>query len=293
MTGFSATADGNTHAFLWSDGVMRDLDPDGQAPLSCTCYPPRINSAGHVIWTGTTPQGSSRAFLWRDGMFTELGAIGGAGSSSTAALNDEDQVVGYSNRHPFLWDEGTMQDLGWLGGSAAAVDINNRGQVVGTSNTAMLYRHGFFWEDGQMTDLGTLSGDNEASAVGINALGRVVANSWRMSVVERWRPFVWQQGILLPLSPTYQTDPDQRALAINNRGLIVGNGLNGDRPWVWEDGVMWELGALGAWRTVATAINAQGDVAGWSYTTAPVTELRDHAVLWRRTTAPVAALPSR
>jgi probable HAF family extracellular repeat protein len=48
-------------------------------------------------------------------------------------------------------------DLGTLGGHISiAVDINNRGQVVGEStvDSADQVRHNFIWQNGKMTDIG-------------------------------------------------------------------------------------------------------------------------------------------
>ena len=48
--------------------------------------------------------------------------------------------------HAFLWKDGTMTDLGTLGGATSwAYGINNRGQVVGYSETASGEMRAFLW----------------------------------------------------------------------------------------------------------------------------------------------------
>ena len=71
-----------------------------------------------------------------------------------------------------------MRDLGTLGGwSSAAVAINDRGQIVGTSVTKTKngdgdpVSHAFLWQNGKMRDLGTLGGWSSA-AVAINDRAR-------------------------------------------------------------------------------------------------------------------------
>lgn len=78
-------------------------------------------------------------------------------------------------------EEHSITDLGTLGGSCSqAVAINDRGQVVGWSDTAIEGVHAFLWEKGKMTDLGILGGGfNYAYA--INNRGQVVGQSLTVS----------------------------------------------------------------------------------------------------------------
>jgi probable HAF family extracellular repeat protein len=77
----------------------------------------------------------------KDYRAVSLGDLGG-GVSLAAAVNDRGQVVGQSFTgqfmHPFRWERGHMTDLGVLSHSTfreggQANDINNRGQIVGSS----------------------------------------------------------------------------------------------------------------------------------------------------------------
>jgi probable HAF family extracellular repeat protein len=72
-----------------------------------------------------------------------------------------------------------MQNLGTLGGDSSALDLNNNGDVVGTS-TAAMGGHAFHWTSGTgMQDLNTLiptgSGVILTAAIGINNAGWIIA----------------------------------------------------------------------------------------------------------------------
>ncbi len=80
----------------------------------------------------------------------DLGVLGGGNFSQAWALNDRGQVVGRSKlalkdddgdqvEHAFLWENGRIRDLGSLAGEDGSSDadaINDRGQIVGSSEVS-------------------------------------------------------------------------------------------------------------------------------------------------------------
>lgn len=99
----------------------------------------------------------------------DLGALDGRHSVGWS-VNDAGQVVGQSSAengeatHAFLYSEGVMQDLGTFARfRSTANDINESGQVAGTSQTSDSQR-AFLYTDGVMLDLGQQTGVLRASA---------------------------------------------------------------------------------------------------------------------------------
>lgn len=96
-----------------------------------------VNNLGEAV--GWFTQGAqTQAFRWRldTGAITTLPSLGG-GSSYAAAINNQSEIVGWSEsapgvRHAMLWKGTASTDLGtWGGLSAQATAINRYGDIVG------------------------------------------------------------------------------------------------------------------------------------------------------------------
>jgi probable HAF family extracellular repeat protein len=143
-----------------------------------------VNVAGQVTGWAETANGERHAYLYENGAMQDLGTPGG--QSVGNALNEAGTVVGDMRLDPaspatrgFVWNDGQIDYIGTLGGaSSTALDINNRGWVVGSSALADGGRHGYLYIDGELIDLNTLlapgSGWTVYDALSINDQGDIV-----------------------------------------------------------------------------------------------------------------------
>ena len=110
-----------------------------------------------------------------------------------AGINARGQVAGNSGPQAFLWDGGALVELGSLveGGFAAASDMNDRGEIVGTARAASGASHAFLWKDGAMHDLGSLRGDYSAAAA-ISDSGDVAG--WATTASGEQHAVLWRRA---------------------------------------------------------------------------------------------------
>src|SRR5882724_4305074 len=138
ITGQGTGNSGNYHAFVYSNGVMVDIDNTGKGWSSGNA----INARNQIAGEFTTSGGLIHAFLFTNSVFFDLGTLSGGTYSSAKGINDSGVIVGESsdlsgNIFAFIYSNNVMSGLGTLGGSySSARAINNAGIIVGESAVA-------------------------------------------------------------------------------------------------------------------------------------------------------------
>jgi probable HAF family extracellular repeat protein len=165
----------SSHAFLYDGNTMKDLGTLGGNRGTAL----RINSAGTIVGhSNVVVNGDPHAFLYQNGVMQDLGLFGGT-STQAVGINDLGQVlVTRDMSRSYIYHNGVSKDLGYLAGqkSTNASDMNNLGQVVGSSGTKFFYYDGSVMHDLQSLMLGGLPvGAKFVSVDGINDLGQIAA----------------------------------------------------------------------------------------------------------------------
>jgi len=163
-------------------------------------------------------------------VITDLGVVNGHGQITGSFTSSSGRGAA------FLYGDG-ITDLGSPGGiysSSSGYCINNRGEITGQyalpfsrKDKTQVY-HAVVYSGGQMKDLGTLPGDTHSVGCGINNSGVVVG-------------YVSSSKS----DTTYYEDLSYR-----------------QRAFVYKDGKMTALGALGGESSIAAAINDKGNITG-------------------------------
>ncbi len=236
VVGYSM-AGSSQRAFFWRPGAPMvnlgsgqayDLDPTGTVVVG-------ISSPGGVAWRFDGAAWTS----------TALPNAAGARPAGIAEVNGALVIAGASNvlvgrktvgRATTWTSSGTgwvLQVLGNPSGyeSSWAEDVSITGHVAGSARAGSLPSRAVLWNPGGSTVLlQPLQGDATSFGNGINPGGTIVAG------VSGSRAVVWKQDATGAWTPR-QLDTCGTALAVNDAGMVVGQGCNG--------ATMWQLDAAG------------------------------------------------
>ncbi len=232
VTGISRSPAGPfSETFVYDAGALNFLE------LGREAIPAAINTSGQVagFWTqgGDNPTGFS--FIWAPGTPVESLSGGGFDSTTSArAINDSDEIVGAFSAHigipvpapdhAFFAKNGAVTIFEPLGATtSSAADINDAGQIVGSYEDGSGQSHGFVYETDTFTTTIAPPEADWSQATHINASGVIIGE----------------------YAVSGETPPDQ------------------EHAFIYDHGAITKLEAAGTSLSVATAINAAGDVVGY------------------------------
>lgn len=269
--------------------VYRAFSSSGDAPRNLGVLPENATVGSHVpcfdcAW-------SSFAY-W----ITENGMVVGQSEN-----NEIDPLTGAPAVYAVAWKAGKIVNLGALGGNqSSAAAANRRGDVVGVALNSnvepfpnrspylgfLFFGYGtqaraVLWRNGKMRDLETLGGPSSI-ALFVNEDGLVAGASdvdyASYATIENpdggptIHPFLWHEGRMRDLiadapagmfGGTYGT-----VTWLNDRGQVTGTmNLTGDTTWrsfLWDGGVVTDLGTLGGTKTTSWWLSENGAVVGRS-----------------------------
>jgi probable HAF family extracellular repeat protein len=220
-------------------------------------------------------------------------------------LAAQDNKGDHKHHHYQLIDLGMLggpQSFSFFGD---AKPMNNRGTAVGQADTSVpdpnypnfnpylgsgspdpFIEHAFKWQNGVLSDLGALPGVNSSTVGWINSRGTAAGQSTSSTIdpITGWPEEIavlWKDGQVINLGTLGGNE--SQADAINDSGQIAGIAANAvpdsfpsplglpgfgtqQRAFLWETGVMRDLGTLGGPDADALLLNDAGQVAGISYT---------------------------
>lgn len=167
---------GKKYYFMWTENegiTLIDLPETANITV--------LNNSGQLAGSYKDFNNKDRGFIWdaKNG-FSDIGTLGGS-FTRVYDMNDFGNIVGESESanvslvdgrpewHAFIWQNGSMIDLGALAGDlgvlgdrSKATSINNRGEIIGTSNSLIAHKRKFlrtndravFWQEFVIESIG-------------------------------------------------------------------------------------------------------------------------------------------
>ncbi len=202
IVGQSDTPTIGQKAVLWpaGGGVIDLIDRDSIAF--------DINDSRVIVGSYLVGGFSTNAFRWENGNWSSLYPP----MEVAEAINNHGQIVGYGGSGSFVWDSGVFTTLPSLGGNDRVRDINDAGQMVGSSGVEGLP---VIWENGTIRQLPHFGVG--AWGLSINEGGDIVGKYfYRDGPIMRMRPCIWRNNFMMILN-------DLADLPLKGDGELVGD----------------------------------------------------------------------
>lgn len=261
VTGSYTLANGQSHAFLYTHGVMEDL---GTLQTGRSSVGFAVNDSSHVTGSSTLSDQSSaeHAFLHNGVFMADLGTLGGT-ISQGRGINASGEVAGESTidaifHRAFFFNGTFMENLGVVAGASShATAINDAHMITGGTTSVAGPQHAFLYDGIEMHDVGTL-GISVSEGRAINATGQIAGFSFPPGGA-------FQHAIFYDGATMHDlgTLGGSRSFAngINDAGLVTGvsdiDQTSTIHAFVW-DGVMHDLNDLVVDLPAGVTIELQG-----------------------------------
>ena len=180
VVGGADTSGGQQHAFVYSNGVMTDIG--AETALG-------INGPGQVVGI----MGANTGFLYSNGVMQALPGGYAYGINDRGLMVGNTTGNTFEDIKAAYYEDGGWHSIGTLGGvTSYAAAVNNRDQIVGFSDTDPdrypgLPAEGFLYSNGVMTDINSLvdstAGWTQLTGYAINDRGQItgegkIGNAW-------------------------------------------------------------------------------------------------------------------
>lgn len=183
VVGYASTSSGDTHGFLYSGGVMRDLGALGGNYSAAY----GINNAGQVVGVySMTTMSPTQSFMYDAGT-EDIRSLGGF---YALGMNDMGSVTGFAGIYrPVIYRDGNLLDLSTVGlFSGAGYAINNAGQVTGYAAQDGGWV-GFVYDESRGVTFVRPEWGTSSVGTGIDEKGRVVGHDYAGMI---FRAALWE-----------------------------------------------------------------------------------------------------
>jgi probable HAF family extracellular repeat protein len=202
-------------------------DPSEAVPIALSQKPgiaQCINNRGDIAG------GLETAVLWK-AKHMRPARLRAARGTFAIAIKDSEDIIGYVSspyappKDPFFYHTGKVSTLPTLGGkSSLYLGLNNKGEIVGTSQTVQGQSRPCLWKEEMPVQLETLGGEY-GEAFAINDQGLIIGEA--QNAQKQMHPCLWRNGKAIDLNSLIPQDAGWElttVAALNNRGQIAGVG---------------------------------------------------------------------